>query len=354
MAWQEYNMKRFLPILSLLAFAAPFPASANDSSSAVGVGGLELIRNDVISMDSEELYLSADRVRVKYRFTNHSAQDVETLVSFPLPAVPTGISGYMGDRGYPDWTADLAFETKIDGVQAELKVQQIVSVIGDPGQRDIAARLKELGWPVTHWTFENYQILRKALADLNDADKRTFIAEGLLKAGIGDGAVVPNWQVSTHVTRTQIFPAGKTVQVEHSYKPYMGSSIGGGLLKKFRNESKKGFREYAAHYCIDKAFLKSFDRKMREQDRAAKKTGNSGMFAELWLRYILSSGANWRGPIGDFRLVIDMEKPDYLVSICMDGIKQISPTQFEVRKTNFEPTGDIDVLFVPIFTMDAG
>ena len=46
-----------------------------------------------------------------------------------------------------------------------------------------------------------------------------------------------------------------------------------------------------------------------------------------------------------------MDKPDYMVSFCMDGVKKISPTQLEVRKTNFEPKGDLDILFVPIFML---
>lgn len=51
-----------------------------------------------------------------------------------------------------------------------------------------------------------------------------------------------------------------------------------------------------------------------------------------------------RGPIRDFRLVIDKGKAGSLVSFCMDGVRKISPTQFEVRKTNFEPRRDLPVL----------
>jgi hypothetical protein len=34
------------------------------------------------------------------------------------------------------------------------------------------------------------------------------------------------------------------------------------------------------------------------------------------------------------------------VSFCAEGVKKISPTQFEVRKTDFEPTQDLNVLIV--------
>ena len=60
------------------------------------------------------------------------------------------------------------------------------------------------------------------------------------------------------------------------------------------------------------------------------------------------------GPKGStlFRLVVDKGKPDNLVSFCMDGVRKISPTQFEVRKTNFEPRRDLPVLIVEFYTTD--
>jgi hypothetical protein len=45
-------------------------ARANDSTAETALGGLTFTKSDAISMDSEDLYISRDRVRVKYRFTN--------------------------------------------------------------------------------------------------------------------------------------------------------------------------------------------------------------------------------------------------------------------------------------------
>ena len=61
---------------------------------------------------------------------------------------------------------------------------------------------------------------------------------------------------------------------------------------------------------------------------------------------MLKTGANWSGPIQDFRLVIDKGEASALVSFCGDGVKKISPTQFEMRKTNFTPEGNISVLIL--------
>ena len=44
-------------------------------------------------------------------------------------------------------------------------------------------------------------------------------------------------------------------------------------------------------------------------------------------------------------LIIGKDKPCKLVSLCMDAVKKIGPTRFKVRKSNFDPTGDIQILF---------
>ena len=61
---------------------------------------------------------------------------------------------------------------------------------------------------------------------------------------------------------------------------------------------------------------------------------------------MLTTGANWRSPIGTFRLVVDKGKPGNLVSFCEIGVKKISPTRYEVRHTNWRPTRDLHVLII--------
>ncbi|MBM3595604.1 MAG: DUF4424 domain-containing protein [Alphaproteobacteria bacterium] len=69
------------------------------------------------------------------------------------------------------------------------------------------------------------------------------------------------------------------------------------------------------------------------------------------VRYALSSGANWSGPIRDFPLVVDKGETDNLVGFCMDGVTKISPTRLEVRKRDFTPKGDLSVLITKFFRM---
>jgi hypothetical protein len=243
----------------------------------------------------------------------------------------------------------LGFKTLVDGKPVALEIRETASLVDGRSLANIEAELEKLGWPLHYWKGTDFEDM---IQKLPDAQKQSLREKGLLRKEEGSDYFLPNWQVQTHITRKQTFPAGKTITVEHSYKPVMGGSVGGMLLKQYRTEKNSGFADYAKAYCIDKAFLAGFDRKMEAQKKAAEARGEEGgygMFVEHWLDYVLKSGANWKGPIKDFRLVVDKGKVDNLVSFCMDGVKKISPTQFEVRKKNFEPTKDLKILIVEIF-----
>jgi Domain of unknown function (DUF4424) len=327
-----------------LAFATPH-ASANDSSSAIGLGGLELTRNDAVSMDSEDLYLSPGKVVVKYRFTNNSSKDVETLVTFPLPPIPYGITGYLGDQAYPDWN-NFAFETLVDGKAVPFEKTVRIEVNG----KDVSKRLQQLGWAIDYWSDMGNDFSAK-LDALTQQQKDAFVKEGLLKWGDKDKKYIQGaWQVITYITRKQLFPAGKTISVQHSYDPIEGGSVAGMLERQSRKEDY--FGEYAADHCIDKAFIKAFDKK-RYTGKLDEDGQDVGMYySDVWLNYVLKSGANWKGPIKDFRMVVDKVKPENLVSFCASGVKKIGSTQFEVRKKNFEPTSDLNILIVQFYSPD--
>ena len=50
--------------------------------------------------------------------------------------------------------------------------------------------------------------------------------------------------------------------------------------------------------------------------------------------------------IGKFHVVIDKGSPKNLVSFCGEGVKKISPTAFEMTKTDFYPERDLAVLIL--------
>jgi hypothetical protein len=320
-----------LPSLFLTAAVLAWPARANDSEAAINLGGIELVQNPHISMDSEDLYISQQEVRVRYRYTNHSSKDQELTISFPLPAIKAAEEEFYSDQSVPDFTK-LEFQTTVNGKPVKFQTLKRAEVKG----KDVTQRLTQLGWPL-EWitgTGDEPRFIRK----LTPAQLQAGVSEGLLRRE-DHGMHFPTWDVVTHVTRKQLFLAGKTVEVTHRYAPMLGGSVAGSLYPAVREE----FSGTIKQYCIDKTFLTAFDKKVAVQ---LKNPDAPMAYSETWIGYVLSSGRNWRGPIKDFRLVIDKGKPENMVSFCMSGVKKISPTQFEVRRKNFEPKGDLEILIV--------
>lgn len=320
------------------------PAKANDTEANIAMGGLIFEQNDQISMDSEDLYLSLDKVRVRYTYTNHSDRPITLLVAFPLPDVP------LEDRdpewieaAYPDWDG-IDMQTLVDGKPAGLMRIDIAKVNGV----EVDKRLKALGWPALFWKDPGFADRLRALsAD----DKSALVAEGLLTTEyVTEGEVRPAWTVSTSFVRTQTFPPGVPITVEHSYTPIQGGTVASALDRDIRGETLDPESEYVTRFCVDQAFVRGYDRK---RYLPSGQTDERVFPVENWIGYKLSPGANWKGPIGRFRLTVDKGYPDRLVSLCMDGLTKVSPTRFEVIKTNYEPDRDLDLLFV-LFTPTEG
>ena len=84
-------------------------------------------------------------------------------------------------------------------------------------------------------------------------------------------------------------------------------------------------------FCQDKDFIRSI------RDSFLKNPAGF-QWSPVTLSYTLKTGANWSGPIGDFRLVVDKGSPRNVVSFCGTAVKKISPTRFEMRKYHLCPT----------------
>jgi hypothetical protein len=92
-------------------------------------------------------------------------------------------------------------------------------------------------------------------------------------------------------------------------------------------------------YCVDAAFESA-------AHAASARVGGPEYVQERRLAYILTTGANWAGPIGRFHLTIDKGAPENLVSLCAPDIRRVSETRFELERTRFTPRSDLRVLFL--------
>jgi hypothetical protein len=305
----------------LAAVALAAPAAANDSTAEHAAGGLVLTRSAEIDMVSEDLFVSAGEVRVRYVFRNRSPSDVRTTVAFPMPDRDLREERQM-DVAYPT-----GFATRVDGRPAAMKVERKALL----GAIDRTALLAGLGIASDAGS--------DALDRLKPADRERLVKLGLAEpdeydAGKGlERHFAPAWTVKETWFREQVFPAGRDVVVEHRYVPGTGGSVDAALgFAEFRT-SPEG-RAMIRDYCVDAAFLAGLDR-MRRRSPATP---------EQRIGYILTTGGNWRSPIGDFRLVVDKGAPANLVSFCGEGVRKISPTRFEIRKKNWRPDRDLSIL----------
>lgn len=322
-------MRTVIAVLTLAAATVAGAALANDGVAERAAGGLVFKATDEIDMLSEDLYVSRDEIRVRYRFRNRTANDVRVTVAFPLPDHDLR-EDFYGDTAYPR-----DFRTTVDGRPIEMRTEYRAVWEG----ADHTDLLTSLGIPITYGG-GNIDAIVGPLSALPEADRRRLLELGLVEEFDfpGEGRrVTPLWTVKEAWYREQLFPAGRDVIVEHRYRPGAGGTLGTGLAGPNRLDSDYN-REMIARYCIDEDFLAAVD-------RIASRDGPE-YFGESYVSYILTTGAGWASPIGEFRLVVDKGRPENLVSFCGEDVRRISPTRFEMRRRNWRPDRDLHVLIM--------
>jgi len=325
---------RFSWILVVVASALGAPALANDSVAESAAGGLVLTQTDDIDMLSEDLFVSAERVSVRYVFRNQRPADVRVTVAFPMP-----------DRNFAelresDSAFPVDFSTRVDGRPVEMQVERR-ALLGDI---DHSALLASLGIPIAA---ENpFIAVAEALDALAPDQQQRLAGLGLVEAveyDSGQGMrrhFEPLWTTRETWHWEQVFPAGRDLVVEHLYTPGVGGSVGS-ILAYPELRSDAATRQMIDDYCVEPSFIAAVDR------LAARGTEERPvLIGDQRIRYILTTGGNWRSPIGDFRLVVDKGRPENLISFCGSGLTRLSPTQFEMRRRNWRPDRDLAVLIL--------
>jgi hypothetical protein len=323
--------------LAILAGAA-LSAHANDSSAELSTGGLIFVQNPDVEMRSEDLFISAREVHVRYRFFNSSPRDVTVLVAFPMPEIQVHGPDEIISVPTEDPENFLAFTTTVNGKPVATNVEQRVTAVGI----DRTQLLRSLGVPLAPHLPATNEMLDRLPADKWQDLLRLGIAE-IEEYDTGRGMqkhLAPRWGLHTAFYWEQTFPGLAEVVIEHRYKPSVGETVQTALGAP--NESTESwFEEYKAKYCLDDDFLATVERARR-----ATNSRGGAPYSEQRIDYILKTGANWSGPIRDFRLVVDKGAPDSLVSFCGEDVKKISDTQFEMRRTDYTPDGNLSVLIL--------
>lgn len=322
--------KTFCAALALAAAGAG-PALANDTMANFGTGGLVFVRTDAVAIASEDLFISPSEVRVAYEFVNVTADDIESIVAFPMPDIQN--SPY-GDVAIPEPASDnfLGFTVEVAGRALTPALEQRAFA----AEIDVTAELKAAAVPLNPVT----QAAAAALRRVPEARLREWQVRGIVIKDpyddAGTAAWLPGWTMKSTYWWTMTFPAERAISVKHSYKP----SVGGTAGVMFFHDGKVGgpyLDEYRYRYCVDGPIERAVANSARGHGYPP--------FSENWIGYILKTGAHWGGStIEKFTLTVDKGSERNLVSFCGQDVKKIGPTTFRMEATNFYPERDLDIL----------
>ncbi|HVU21034.1 MAG TPA: DUF4424 family protein [Rhizomicrobium sp.] len=314
--------------LAALALIAT-PAGADDSSAALGAGGLVLTKQADIRMAVEDLRISPKEVKVRYQFVNDGGSDVDTIVAFPLPDIDVRAFYFEPLGTTTDSTPNfMGFALTVDG----RKVTAIPEERAIKNGRDGTADIKAAGLPVNIVGGE----LVKKLEALPQAQRKALAAKGLLEMDGDD--VHPFWIAQTKFWWKQHFPAGKTVTIEHRYQPVTGQTFFGSYSLQGEQDAN-----YTKNFCIDGPTRATLKAKIAAI--TAKHPESGDYMLQYTTEFVLRTANNWKGPIGRFHLTLDKLKPDSVLSLCWAGdLKKTGATTFEATRENFAPSGDIKLL----------
>lgn len=322
------------PLAVVAALICVAPAHANDTMAEMKTGGLVYVQSEDVVMEKEDLFLSMAEVRVDYVFRNTSDHDVEGVVAFPMPDL-IGSPESMADTGDAEADNFLGFSVTQDGQAMTPQLDQRVLSMNIDRTEDLRAA----GIPLLPFAEKTIEAIATAPAQT----RQDLAAKGLVLASSyeQDGKRVteysPVWTLRSTYWWKTVFPKNGTVRVSHRYKPSVGGTVG---LSSYDGATPEGV-ERNAQYCVDKDFAKTAVRIGK-----AHEAGKGPYYIENWMSYVLSTGANWSGPIGHFSLTVDKGAPDNFVSFCGEGVKKVGPTTFRMEAQDFNPEKDIDILFL--------
>lgn len=311
-------------ILSLVFFS---PVTfANDSSWGEDNGYITLLKQSDISMAKERLLIAPDRINVDYLFINHSDKDITVPITFPMPP----IYQYGGQDIAP---GIMNFKLSVEGKPVKTQAKWVVMLFDENGKdrEDITEKVIQTGWTIP----QLIKRLNEELYNDNGTEKLPPLPAEWFKENL------PQFYVQQHFTWQQTFPAGKEIMINHAYTP----SLSGGVPTPIEYITGDGSKDNPADECLNATTLKQI--KKLDNDVKNKNKENYGGLGWNQLKYILTTGANWKdGVIGDFTLRIHKNSPEDVVVTCFKHpFRQIEPTTLEFKQKNFKPDEDLSFTY---------
>jgi hypothetical protein len=328
----------FKLVIALIIFILQLPAEANDTTARVAAGGITFLKNDQIRLAQEILEISTKMIRVRYRFLNESDRDIRTVVAFPMPLYGwnPGVSAFDSNEKPLS-----SFVARVDGHSVTTTKTRRAII----GERDVTEHLRKIGLSDTQ--------IFKTFGDCTPDGKCGFTKtqEEKLKQLAGTEHRFPPWKVAETIYWEQVFPAGKEIEVLHEYPPFVGMAYTAPYQKGFGYVSDippaSGDKD-SREACLDVGTNQAIHKRIKSH----VENGATMVYVAIEdVEYILGTGRNWKGPITDFRLRIEKDSSDQIISFCFPGIpKRVGSSTLEFSYSNFVPQ---DKLVVYFYIVDA-
>jgi len=317
-------------VLAGAAIAIASSTLADDSSAALGAGGVTFAKSGDIRMAAEDLRISPQKVKIHFEFVNDSDKDIDTIVAFPLPDIDL-TEFYESPIGSvtEDPVNFVGFKVMVDGYPVAFESEQRAIFKG----RDVTAIVKSAGLPVN--------VLGRGIdVDKLSKTKRQILLAAKIAEG-DDQYLYPQWTIRTRFHWRQHFPAHKTVVIDHSYQPVTG----GTFFTRYEMKAHGKDDYWKQTYCMDPPTLSRIHKMLVAAANAPNSVETGGMLQINSTDYILSTGNNWKGGIGKFHLTLDKLKPANTLSLCWDGdLKKTSATTFEFSAADYHPSRDVKMV----------
>ena len=321
---------------SALAMAGISTAQAQESLLELTHRGLDLSKaGEAIRIDALDIRIDPSATLLKYRLTNTGAADVKLALSLPFPQLDFSDPDVAYAIPGEDPVNFMGMTGRIDGKAVTFNFAQIADLNGKNVSQTL--RKANIGLvPVGH--FQNQ------LAALTPEVREAIENAGLIvQSGNdqdGNPLYFPSWSVRTSATRTAPLAAGKSTDIEIRFRTSVGSSPDTVLRRTLRTNANLAgeLDRYKKAYCIDDGFYAGLDK--------VASTGEANKTKIRERRITFDFGAGAAAPIGEVHITLDKGRADRIISFCLDNIKRISPTAFEMRASNYVPTGELKVLLL--------
>ncbi len=280
---------RSLVCLALLLLALTAPAVRQRHHVAAGHRRADLRHQPRTSRwMSEDLYVSPDEVQVVYEFRNNGDADQHALVAFPLPDI-TGDGDFMVSIPTEDPDNIFGFKTTFDGKPVEPTLHQYAFALGIDQHR-LSSRSSAFRWRRSG---------KRPIDALNALTRRGSSSSWCIWAWSSRWNTTPGraektdytpvWTLNRPIAGRPIFPAGETVEVEHSYKPSVGGTVAVTFLARpTRATIRRRTTRRSTAPTTD--FVKTVRKTLPDPDEPY-----GAPYTESWISYIWSTGANWAG-----------------------------------------------------------